>query len=700
MKALTFVCLNVVNGVFTGAEYELYSGYWQAYLRKQGVCTQQYINTVPCTAAELADDIVRCSSGRIVFFVGEYNYYISKVIVNRIRQRHPETELIAAGPAVSYICEHLADDFPVDCYITENSYAQLLAAAQLPELTKETVLPSFSVRAEDIPHPYSAGVIPPREAVNTGLTASRGCVGKCSFCSYGTECMVFSPESVAAELRYLSKRLGGQHITLKFFDECFGISTEHAAALCRAIAAAHLPFTYFCWIRLDLLTDELLHLFAEAGFRSILVGLESASPRVLEGLGKLRRGDSAEAFLARLPERIAYAKSLGIKLMVSVNFGLDGEQTADAAETLRYVQAHHLEDVSVNYMTVFPKSRLYAKYAANPARCSESPTRLPFRTYYPDLNMRLIADSETAVTANAQLSFREDLLRGLAVDYYCNIHAHGESLLPRTNRFTTISDMQADDWLLLGESCLVRETDTLRRGRIYCDERKPLKYEIAEADADLKTAYEQNVYIENRMYLHKANGHCDILVNQSIGSGRFRFRHFGASLAEKTAFLTEQIRSVRDGCAELLYRELPELIFDDLGAFMANCAGKPSLCAERYAAEEVQAFYAAWNAEPLLPVYASAIVFLYKNKRLFDTGGSIRLYFHDRFRAFDLAEKPQIVLICVTGFSMLYDTRSKQMLLLKNGETAMLLDPPEPALSAYKSLGFRLKKLMGAGEAL
>lgn len=699
MAEMTFVYLNVVGGVYTGAEYELYSGYWQAYLRKNGIKTKQYINTDPCTASELINDIARCSGEeRIVFFVGEYNYYITKVIVNGLRHSFPNIELIAAGPVAEYISVHLRDDFPVDIFCTKSEFSQLLAVARMRSLSDHPELPSVHISADEIPHPYSSGVIPPAEIVNTGLLASRGCIAKCSFCSYGMERLVFSPESVAEELSYIYRNIGRQDITISFFDECFGISENNAVDVCNAISRKGLPYSLFCWCRLDMLSENLVEALAEAGFKTVLVGLESASERILGGLGKLSGGDSPAQFLKRLPEKIRLCNEHGITLMTSVNFGLEGEETADAAETLRYIEEHDLQNVSVNYTTIFPGSRLYARCVDSPERLSPSPTGLPLRTFYPKLNVGLISKSRAAIKSSKSLAFREEMMRIIAVDYYCNIKRHGEGLLKRNTTYIDASQLSSEESLLLSGSCLVIEVDDMSFGRYFCDGRKPLKYESDRYDSNLKFAYERNIYIENQLFIHRGDGQCSIIMNNIADLGRYRFRYFGSDLSAKTAFLRQELAMLKADCAELEYRQLPKLIFDDMGAFMPDVTGEPDVSEERYPAAQIAELRDAVECEPRLSAYASSIIFIYKNKSIFGWCDRINVYFSSRLIGIEPYVSQWTVLISCAAVNMLYDTRSKRAAVLKKGEKQFVLGDDTARSADFESMRQRLKKLMNIGE--
>jgi hypothetical protein len=128
----------------------------------------------------------------------------------------------------------------------------------------------------------------------------------------------------------LSRSLGVRHFAL--VDEM--IHPRRLASLSRALIALGADIRWSAYARPEQgFTPELLGLAAQAGCRLLLWGLESASQRVLELMGKGTRIDEVSAVLR-------HAHAAGIANLVFVMFGFPGETLAEMEATLAFLDAH------------------------------------------------------------------------------------------------------------------------------------------------------------------------------------------------------------------------------------------------------------------------------------------------------------------------------------------------------------------------
>lgn len=83
-----FFYLNVINNKFEGADYEIYSSYLRTILSVREICTQQYINYRDSDINAIVEDIshheVQKAVIYVVRYINEYNYYISKYLLNHV----------------------------------------------------------------------------------------------------------------------------------------------------------------------------------------------------------------------------------------------------------------------------------------------------------------------------------------------------------------------------------------------------------------------------------------------------------------------------------------------------------------------------------------------------------------------------------------------------------------------------------------
>ncbi len=113
---------------------------------------------------------------------------------------------------------------------------------------------------------------------------SRGCPFSCFYCfktDFRNEFRVKSVGQAIREVKLL-KKLGIRH--LHFIDEIFNMPTENLKSFLRELHNEKIFFTAQC--RVDVMSEEILHLMADAGCMYIEWGLESYDVNILKALKK------------------------------------------------------------------------------------------------------------------------------------------------------------------------------------------------------------------------------------------------------------------------------------------------------------------------------------------------------------------------------------------------------------------------------
>lgn len=114
------------------------------------------------------------------------------------------------------------------------------------------------------------------------IMTSRGCPFNCNFCAtpanWGRHVRTISPSRVIEEMKLVVKNYGVKVIW--FYDDTFNINQKRVEELCRLIIAEHLEIFWFCEVRIDVLSKELLSIMKEAGCFHIGFGVEAGSERV------------------------------------------------------------------------------------------------------------------------------------------------------------------------------------------------------------------------------------------------------------------------------------------------------------------------------------------------------------------------------------------------------------------------------------
>ncbi|SHI20647.1 B12-binding domain-containing radical SAM protein [Sporanaerobacter acetigenes] len=135
--------------------------------------------------------------------------------------------------------------------------------------------------------PYPARHLVPvteyqKRNVEAHLFASRGCAFNCKFCLLPKTEGNFrkrSPQKVVDEIEYLMNTYN--YKLFKFVDNSFSTNKQCIIELCNEIKNRNINIMWRCQTRVDLLNEDIIKLMIEAGCKEILVGVESASDRVL-----------------------------------------------------------------------------------------------------------------------------------------------------------------------------------------------------------------------------------------------------------------------------------------------------------------------------------------------------------------------------------------------------------------------------------
>lgn len=175
------------------------------------------------------------------------------------------------------------------------------------------------------PHRYSRLPVLP-------VMASRACPYKCDFCPQAMfntkqKHRVRSPENVVDEILLLHERYGARHI--EFYDASFGTKRDLAADTCERLIDAGRPVLWSCFTRTDLLDEKLLPLMAEAGCRTILLGIESGDQALVDASGKGLSLESAR-------QAVESCRRVGIDTIASFIIGLPGETPETIEKTIRF----------------------------------------------------------------------------------------------------------------------------------------------------------------------------------------------------------------------------------------------------------------------------------------------------------------------------------------------------------------------------
>ena len=155
----------------------------------------------------------------------------------------------------------------------------------LPEVDRYA-FPDRRMRHNDYQLSFN-GVTVPNMSFDTVLS-SRGCPFNCKFCTFTLNPLgqkrsysARNVKSVADEIEQIKAK------AILFSDENFGVNPKRAKDLCDEIVKRGIKKKFVAQTRIEIAKDpELLEKMVKAGFKTLLVGVESPHDRILKQLNK------------------------------------------------------------------------------------------------------------------------------------------------------------------------------------------------------------------------------------------------------------------------------------------------------------------------------------------------------------------------------------------------------------------------------
>lgn len=187
----------------------------------------------------------------------------------------------------------------------------------------------------------------------SSLIAQLGCPYMCSFCGGRNSPMLRrirtrTTENIVAEIRHLYEAHGFTGHML--YDDELNVN-KSIVELMNAIADLQtelgVEFRLRGFIKSNLFTDEQAAAMKRAGFRWILVGFESGSPRILENIQK-------KATREQNSECMAIARRHGLKVKALMSVGHAGESAETIAETKAWLLQEKPDDFDCTVITTYP----------------------------------------------------------------------------------------------------------------------------------------------------------------------------------------------------------------------------------------------------------------------------------------------------------------------------------------------------------
>jgi anaerobic magnesium-protoporphyrin IX monomethyl ester cyclase len=184
------------------------------------------------------------------------------------------------------------------------------------------------------------------------MVTSRGCPWHCGYCSqvYSEKLRFRSVDAVVEEMAWLERKWGIREIVM--FDETFTIGKKRMLRFADEVLRRDLKVRFNIRARVDTVDREVLEALKAAGLRSIHMGVEAGTDRMLEIMNKgITREMCQRAF------RIA--REVGIETRGYFMLGYPDATEHDLQTTIDFSCELGLDWASFSVATILPATELY-----------------------------------------------------------------------------------------------------------------------------------------------------------------------------------------------------------------------------------------------------------------------------------------------------------------------------------------------------
>jgi radical SAM superfamily enzyme YgiQ (UPF0313 family) len=197
------------------------------------------------------------------------------------------------------------------------------------------------------------------------LIAQLGCPFECGFCGGRESAMLRrvrmrSSQSVVDEIVHVHKKYKADGFML--YDDELNVNPR-MVELMNLIADTQeklgVQWRLRGFIKAQLFTDEQAEAMRRAGFKWILTGFESGSPRILQNINKRATRDENTRCL-----EIAHKHGLKVKALMSI--GHPGESEETIRETHEWLLQSRPDDFDVTIITTYPGTPYYDRAVRHP----------------------------------------------------------------------------------------------------------------------------------------------------------------------------------------------------------------------------------------------------------------------------------------------------------------------------------------------
>jgi anaerobic magnesium-protoporphyrin IX monomethyl ester cyclase len=194
------------------------------------------------------------------------------------------------------------------------------------------------------------------------VITTRGCSYKCSFCDvtalWGNRSIYRGLEATIDEIEMLRDRYGRRSVAI--VDDTFVLNRDRVRAFCKMLIERRTGIRWGCFARVNLMTQSLVELMAEAGCEAVFYGIDSGAESVLERTVKKVHAADVMPVLqlsARYFDKIEASFIWGYPFESLANFRDTMQLAAEASSLAPRV------NVQIHMLSPLPMSPIYREFS-------------------------------------------------------------------------------------------------------------------------------------------------------------------------------------------------------------------------------------------------------------------------------------------------------------------------------------------------
>ena len=186
------------------------------------------------------------------------------------------------------------------------------------------------------------------------IETSRGCPGRCVFCSKGVYNTLWRRKSPQRVVDEMQRMLDYGFREIEIVDDAFTTDLARATAVCEEILRRKLKFPWCCrnGLRVNDVSPEFFRIARQAGLHLVAFGFETGNAALLS---EMKKG----ATLQRGRQAAQWASQAGITVMGYFLMGLPGETEQTLRETIDYACSLPIDLVKYNLAIPLPGTGLH-----------------------------------------------------------------------------------------------------------------------------------------------------------------------------------------------------------------------------------------------------------------------------------------------------------------------------------------------------